>query len=189
MIQYYTCRNIVLLNSNYPKRKQMNNLWFFINKVQKNFFRLILLFLFFTDYKLASYTQHDTGLLKNRVVQRLKQKQLNVLLKEIGAENMQDAQYKVRDIQQLFEVLNAENINHALTNVKHVRDEFGSTIEHMRAEFTSTLQHKDVEIDKILTILNVKTVDEAVCKINQLQSSYQQIIQFAQNLNDNQIVK
>lgn len=156
----------------------MNNAWFFINKVQKNFFRLILLFLFFTGYELASYTQHNTGLLKNRVVQKREQKQLNVLLEEIGAETIKDAQDKVRDIQKLLEVLNAENINHAVTNIKHVS-----------TEFTETLQHKDDKIDRILTILNVKTVDEAVCKINQLQSSYQQIIQFAQNLDDNQIAK
>ena len=128
MILHYVCRNIVLLNSNYTRGKHMNKESFFINKVPKNFFRLILLFLFFTGCELASYTQHNTGLLKNRVVQKQEQRQLNALLEEIGAENMKDAQYKVRDIQQLLEVLNAENINHALTNVKHVRDEFGSTI-------------------------------------------------------------
>ncbi len=167
----------------------MNKESFFINKVPKNFFRLILLFLFFTGCELASYTQHNTGLLKNRVVQKQEQRQLNVLLEEIGAETIKDALDKVRDIKELFKVLNSEDINHVLTNIKDVRTEFGSTIEYMRTEFTETLQHKDDKIDRILTILNVKTVDEAVCKINQLQSSYQQIIQFAQNLDDNQIAK
>lgn len=162
----------------------MNNAWFLVNKVSKNFSRLIL-FCLIPGHDLACYTSYNTGLLKKRTVQKREQKERDALLKEIGTENMRGAQDKVRGIQQLLETLDAENINHALTNIEHVRTEFKSTIERIRAESTSTLHHKDDELNKILTTLNVRTVDEAVHQIEQLQSSYQQIIRFAHHLDDN----
>jgi len=155
---------------------------------------LVSAIIIFSIYSTISCrARRDTGLLKDRVIKRRHQQELAILLDEIGTYTTQQALNKIKDLQTLLNTLQANSVNQAQETIENLRTEYGSTIQNMqdkmqltiqnmKNEYQLTIQSMQNEIQQVLTMLNTDNLDKALKKINELQNSYNQIIQFAQNL-------
>ncbi len=122
---------------------------------------------------IARYDAENTGILRNRIIKRRDQQEVQLLVDEIGVDDIPQAHSKIRGLQKLLADLDAENVYHALAN-----------IDDVRTEYRITLDNHDADMQKIFNTLEVKTFDKAIEKIEKIQNSYHQIVQIAKNIDE-----